>query len=96
MTSNAKPVARPVNPKLRSVRIEVGDEARNYVTGQQRVTMVPLTIRRKQYRKVMIPPPSEEQSIASRRRCALDELYISARKAGALGADRLSDIAWKE
>lgn len=39
---------------------------------------------------------SEEQSIASRRRCALDELYINARKAGALGADRLSDIAWKE
>ena len=39
---------------------------------------------------------SEEQSIASRRRCALDELYINARKAGALGADRLTDIAWKE
>ena len=39
---------------------------------------------------------SEEQSIASRRRCALDELYVNARKAGALGADRLYDIAWKE
>ena len=39
---------------------------------------------------------AEEQSIASRRRCALDELYINARKASALGADRLCDIAWKE
>lgn len=39
---------------------------------------------------------SEEQSIASRRRSALDELYVNARKAGALGADRLYDIAWKE
>lgn len=39
---------------------------------------------------------SEEQSLASRRRAALDELYINARKSGALGADRLSDIGWKE
>ena len=39
---------------------------------------------------------SEEQSLASRRRAALDELYITARKSGALGADRLSDISWKE
>ena len=65
MTSNAKPVARPVNPKLRSVRIEVGDDARNYLTGQQRVTMVPLTIRRKQYRKVMIPPPGERSVLGA-------------------------------
>ena len=39
---------------------------------------------------------SEEQSLASRRRNALDELYINARKFGALGADRLTDIGWKE
>jgi len=39
---------------------------------------------------------AEEQSLASRRRNALDELYINARKSGALGADRLSDIGWKE
>ena len=39
---------------------------------------------------------TEEQCLVSRRRSALDELYINARKAGALGADRLSDIAWKE
>ena len=51
--------------KLRSIRIEVGVEARNYVTGQQRVTMVPLTIRRKQYRKVMIPPPGERSVLGA-------------------------------
>lgn len=65
MTSNDNPVARPANPKLRNVRIEVGDDARNYVTGQQRVTMVPLTIRRKQHRKVMIPPPGERSVLGA-------------------------------
>lgn len=59
MKSTATLVKHPDNPKQRNVRIEIGQDARNYVTGQQRVTMVPLTIRRKQYRKVMIPPPGE-------------------------------------
>lgn len=39
---------------------------------------------------------SEGQSLASRRRAALDELYLNARKSGAIGADRISDIGWKE
>ena len=39
---------------------------------------------------------AEEQSLASRRRCALDDLYINARKVGAIGSDRLSAIDWKE
>lgn len=47
------------NPRLRNVRVEVGVDTRNYRTGQQRVTMVPLTIRRKQNRKVLTPPAGE-------------------------------------
>ncbi len=39
---------------------------------------------------------SEEQSIVSRRRSAIEDLYQKARKSGALGADRMTDIAWKE
>lgn len=39
---------------------------------------------------------SEEQSTVSRRRAALEDLYQNARKSGALGADRITDIAWKE
>ena len=30
------------------------------------------------------------------RRCALDDLYVNARKVGAIGSDRLSAIDWKE
>jgi hypothetical protein len=39
------------NPRLRNVRIEVGGTARQIMDGTQRVTMVPLTIRRKQNRR---------------------------------------------
>lgn len=39
---------------------------------------------------------AEEQTTFSRRRTALEDLYLNARKAGAVGADRLSDIPWKE
>jgi len=44
------------NPRLRNVRIEVGGAARQIMDGTQRVTMVPLTIRRKQNRKLLTPP----------------------------------------
>jgi len=44
------------NPRKRTVHIEVGTEARSYVNGGQRVTLVPLTIRRRQNRKLLIPP----------------------------------------
>jgi hypothetical protein len=46
------------NPRLRSVRIDVGGAARQIMDGTQRVTMVPLTIRRKQNRKLLTPPSS--------------------------------------
>jgi hypothetical protein len=51
------------NPRQRIVRVEVGQDARNYLTGQQRVTMVPLTIRRKQNRKVLTPPAGQRSAI---------------------------------
>lgn len=44
------------NPRKRAVRIEVGADARSYVSGGQRVTLVPLTIKRRQNRKLLIPP----------------------------------------
>jgi hypothetical protein len=56
MRQPTKPAIKADNPRLRMVRIDIGGDARNYTTGQQRVTVVPLTIRRKQNRKVMIPP----------------------------------------
>jgi len=44
------------NPRKRAVRIEVGTDARSYTSGAQRVTLVPLTIKRRQNRKLLIPP----------------------------------------
>jgi len=65
MKSTGTPGTHPDNPKLRNVRIEIGQDARNYVTGEQRVTMVSLTIRRKQNRKVMTPPPGEQSVLGT-------------------------------
>lgn len=53
------------NPRLRNVRVEIANDTRDYVTGQQRVTVVPLTIRRKQRRKVMTPPPGTQSALSS-------------------------------
>lgn len=53
------------NPRLRTVRIEVGADARSYVSGQQRVTLVPLTIKRRQHRKLLILPTPGEAARAS-------------------------------
>ena len=47
------------NSRKRTVRIEVGADARSYVSGGQRVTLVPLTIKRRQNRKLLIPPTPE-------------------------------------
>lgn len=52
--------ARCSNPRLRAVRVEIGQDVRNYTSGPQRVTTVPLTIRRRQNRKLLIPPPGAE------------------------------------
>ena len=65
MRQPSKPVTKADNPRLRMVRIDIGGDARNYTTGQQRVTVVPLTIRRKQNRKVMIPPPGDDSVLGT-------------------------------
>ena len=65
MRQPSKPVTKADNPRLRMVRIDIGGDARNYTTGQQRVTVVPLTIRRKQNRKVMIPPPGDDSLLGT-------------------------------
>ena len=53
------------NPRLRNVRIEVGGTARQIMDGTQRVTMVPLTIRRKQNRKLLTPPSGSSANVMS-------------------------------
>ena len=53
------------NPRLRNVRIEVGGAARQIMDGTQRVTMVPLTIRRKQNRKLLTPPSGSSSNVMS-------------------------------
>jgi hypothetical protein len=65
MRQPTKPATKADNPRLRMVRIDIGGDARNYTTGQQRVTVVPLTIRRKQNRKVMIPPPGDDSILGA-------------------------------
>ena len=45
--------------RQRAVRIEIGAEARSYVSEGQRATLVPLTIKRRQNRKLLIPPAPE-------------------------------------
>ena len=53
------------NPRLRNVRIEVGGTARQIMDGTQRVTIVPLTIRRKQNRKLLTPPSASSANVMS-------------------------------
>jgi hypothetical protein len=65
MSDSETAAIRPSNPKQRNVRIEIGPSSRDYVSGGQRVTMVPLTIRRKQRRKVMTPPPGSNSVLSS-------------------------------
>ena len=47
------------NPRKRAVHIEIGADARSHVSNGQRVTVVPLTIKRRQNRKLLIPPTSD-------------------------------------
>ncbi|QTD44999.1 hypothetical protein [Ottowia testudinis] len=48
------------NPRKQIIRVEVGADARSYVNAGQRITMVPLTIKRRQQRKLLIPPVHTE------------------------------------
>lgn len=49
--------------RKRAVHIEVGADVRSYVSGGQRVTMVPLTIKRRQNRKLLIPPAPDTTTV---------------------------------
>ena len=62
MRQPSVPAIKADNPRLRMVRIDIGGDARNYTTGQQRVTVVPLTIRRKQNRNAHLHP-GEHRSV---------------------------------
>ena len=53
------------NPRLRNVRIEVGGAARQIMDGTQRVTMVPLMIRRKQNRQLLTTPSGSSANVMS-------------------------------
>ena len=53
-----------MNPRKHTVHIEIGADARSYVSGGQRVTLVPLTIKRRQNRKLLIPPTPGATSVA--------------------------------
>ncbi len=53
------------NPRLRNVRIAVAGAARQIMDGTQRVTIVPLTIRRKQNRKLLTPPSGTKANVMS-------------------------------
>ena len=53
------------NSRRRAIRIEVGNDARSYVSDGQRVTLVPLTIKRRQNRKLLIPPTPESAASAA-------------------------------
>ena len=52
------------NPRKRTVHIEVGTDARSYISGGQRVTLVPLTIKHRQNRKLLIPPAPDATGAA--------------------------------
>ena len=52
------------NPRKRTVHIEVGTDARSYVSGGQRVTLVPLTSKHRQNRKLLIPPAPDATGAA--------------------------------
>lgn len=60
-----KPKSPPVKWSKNKVRLEVGEDVRDYVTGQQRVTMVPLKICRKNTRTVLVPPPGSSSVLSA-------------------------------
>jgi len=61
-----RPPADPTpNARRRAIRVEVGHDARSYVSDGQRVTLVPLTIKRRHNRKLLIPPTPESAAQAA-------------------------------
>ena len=50
---------RAPSSALRRVTVEPSGPTRQYQTGSQRVTFVPLSIRRRSNRRVLVPPPGQ-------------------------------------
>jgi hypothetical protein len=59
------PMQPGANPRLRSVRIEAAGEVRSYTSGDAWVTSVPLSIRRKQNRKLLTPPAGAVSAVGT-------------------------------
>ena len=53
------------NSRRRAIRVEVGHDTRSYASGGPRVTLVPLTIKRRHNRKLLIPPTPESAASAA-------------------------------
>ena len=53
------------NPKLRNVRIEAGEDVQQFITGSQCVTMIPLKIRRRHNKKILMPTSGSATSMTS-------------------------------
>ena len=51
--------------RMRRVHIECTGEARSVNAGDQRITTVPLLIRRKHNRKLLMPPPGQRSAISA-------------------------------
>ena len=47
----------PSKPRLKACQIQMEGEVRHYIHGLQRVTLVPLSIRRRSNRTVLCAPP---------------------------------------
>ena len=52
-------------PRLRSVRIDIEGKSRQFMTDNQRVTIIPLKVRRKQNRKLLTPPSGTRANVMS-------------------------------
>lgn len=53
------------NPRLRNVRIDVEGQSRQVMTQSERVTMIPIKVRRKQNRKLLTPPSGTGANVMS-------------------------------
>lgn len=65
MSDNNSESGSPVSPRRRRVLIDSVGEARSVVSGDQRVTTVPLVIRRRHNRKLLMPPPGQRSVFAA-------------------------------
>lgn len=53
------------NPRLRNVRIDIEGQSRQVMTDNERVTVIPIKVRRKQNRKLLTPPSGTGANVMS-------------------------------